>query len=91
MILLVGLLRGQSYLRMLMEGMVPLDDTGWMILTRRFCAFFFALAVANELVWRLLSTDAWVNFKTFGLTGAIFVFFIFQGKLFQEHGTGEGD
>jgi len=90
-ILLVGLLRGQSYLRMLMEGMVPLDDTGWMILTRRFCAFFFALAVANELVWRLLSTDAWVNFKTFGLTGAIFVFFIFQGKLFQEHGTGEGD
>ncbi|SEO03903.1 intracellular septation protein [Palleronia salina] len=90
-ILLVGLLRGQSYLRMLMEGMVPLDDTGWMILTRRFCAFFFALAVANELVWRLMSTDAWVNFKTFGLTGAIFVFFIFQGKLFQEHGTGEGD
>ncbi len=90
-ILLVGILRGQSYLRMVMEGVVPLDEEGWMILTRRFCAFFFALALLNEIVWRTMSTDAWVNFKTFGLTGAVFVFFIAQSRLFREHGTGEGD
>ncbi|WOI57418.1 inner membrane-spanning protein YciB [Palleronia sp. LCG004] len=90
-ILLVGLLRGQSYLRMVMEGLVPLDETGWMILTRRFCAFFFGLAVLNEVVWRTMSTDAWVNFKTFGLTGAIFVFFIAQSRLFRDHGTGDAE
>ncbi len=87
-ILGVGLLRGKSYLRMVMSEMIPLDETGWMILTRRFCAFFFALAVLNEFIWRTMSTDAWVNFKTFGLTAAIFLFFIAQGKLYREHGTG---
>ncbi|PZX16561.1 intracellular septation protein [Palleronia aestuarii] len=86
-ILLVGLLRGQSYLRMVMGELIPLDQAGWMILTRRFCAFFFGLALLNEVVWRTMSTDAWVNFKTFGLTAAIFVFFIAQGKLFREHGN----
>ncbi len=89
-ILGVGLLQGKSYLRMVMSEMVPLDEAGWMKLTRRFCAFFFALAALNEVVWRTMSTDAWVNFKTFGLTAAIFVFFILQGRLFRDHGTEAG-
>lgn len=88
-ILGVGLLQGRSYLHSVMGDSVPLDHEGWMKLTRRFCALFFALAILNEIVWRTMSTDAWVNFKTFGLTAAIFVFFITQGKLFREHGTGE--
>ena len=86
-ILGAGLLQGKSYLRMVMGEAIPLDHEGWMKLTRRFCAFFFGLAVLNEIVWRTMSTDAWVNFKTFGLTAAIFLFFITQSKLFREHGT----
>ncbi|WP_238366953.1 inner membrane-spanning protein YciB [Mesobacterium pallidum] len=86
-----GLLRGQSYLRVVMEEMVPLADEGWMILTRRVTAFFFGLAVLNEIIWRTQSTDTWVYFKTFGLTAAIFVFFMTQGKLFQQYGTEETD
>ncbi|MDQ2091997.1 inner membrane-spanning protein YciB [Marimonas arenosa] len=88
-ILAVGLLRGQSYLRHVMDGMMPLEDEGWTILTRRLMWFFFGLAVANELVWRLMSEEAWVNFKTFGLTAAIFLFFMTQGKLFRDYGTDE--
>ena len=84
-----GLLRGKSYLRHVMEGMMPLEPQGWMILTRRLMMFFFVLAVLNELVWRLMSEEAWVNFKTFGLTAAIFVFFMTQGKLFAEYGVEE--
>jgi len=84
-----GLMRGTSYLRALMDGVMPLTHTGWMILTRRLTAFFFGLAVANELVWRLMSEQAWVNFKTFGLTAAIFVFFMTQGRLFEAHNSGE--
>ncbi|SFG99571.1 intracellular septation protein [Palleronia marisminoris] len=90
-ILGAGLLQGKSYLRMVMGEAIPLDEEGWMKLTRRFCAFFFGLAVLNEIVWRTMSTDAWVNFKTFGLTAAIFVFFVTQGKLFRDHGTQSGD
>ncbi|MBV1865547.1 MAG: septation protein IspZ [Rhodobacteraceae bacterium] len=80
-----GLMRGKSYLRAVMEEMMPLQDAGWMILTKRMTAFFLALAVTNEAVWRLMSTDAWVNFKTFGLTAAVFVFFIVQGPLFAKY------
>jgi intracellular septation protein len=84
-----GLLRGQSYLRLVMEEALALQPEGWMILTRRLCAFFFALAVANEVVWRLMSTEAWVNFKTFGLTAALFVFFMTQGGLLARYGIEE--
>jgi intracellular septation protein len=84
-----GLMRGQSYLKSMMEGAMPLNDLGWMILTKRICLFFLTLAVANEVVWRTMSTDAWVNFKTFGLTAAVFVFFMTQGKLMEEYGTND--
>lgn len=85
----IGLLQGRSYLQSLMDSMMPLTDAGWMILTRRLMFFFFGLAVLNEVIWRTQSEEIWVYFKTFGLTAAIFVFFITQGKLFQEHGTEE--
>lgn len=84
-ILGIGLLRGQSWLRHVMEELVPLDDAGWMKLTRRLCAFFLALAVANEVIWRTQSTETWVYFKTFGLTAALFVFFISQSRIFRDH------
>ena len=89
-VLLTGLLRGRSYLQFVMEEVMPLRDEGWMKLTRRVTAFFFALAFLNEVIWRTMSTDAWVQFKTFGLTAAIFLFFMSQGRLFSEYAV-EGD
>jgi len=82
-----GLLRGQSWLQYVMDGVMPLTDQGWIILTRRLAAFFFGLALLNELVWRLMSEESWVYFKTFGLTAAIFLFFMAQGRLFRDHST----
>ena len=86
-----GLLRGQSYLRFAMEEVMPLQEEGWMKLTKRLTVFFLALAVANELVWRLMSTDAWVNFKTFGLPIAIFAFFMTQSGLFAAYAVEEDE
>ena len=43
-----GLLRGQSYLRYLMEEMLPMAQEGWMTFTRRFVVFYLCLAVLNE-------------------------------------------
>ncbi len=87
----VGLLRGHSYLRYVMEEMMPLEDRGWMILTRRLMLFFFGLALANEVVWRTMTTESWVYFKTFGLTAAVFAFFMTQGRLFQTYGVDKDD
>lgn len=92
----VGLLRGKSYLAAVMDSALSLTDEGWMILTRRLMIFFFGLAVLNEVVWRGFSEETWVYFKTFGLTAAIFLFFMTQAKLFQsyaleEEGGQDGD
>ncbi|GAW36222.1 intracellular septation protein [Roseovarius sp. A-2] len=87
----VGLMRGQSWLQVVMEGVMPLTDRGWMILTRRLMLFFFGLAVLNEAIWRTQTEEIWVYFKTFGLTAAIFVFFMTQSRLFRDHGTEEDD
>ena len=86
-ILGAGLLRGESYLRSVMGEVVPMDDAGWMILTRRVAVLFAALTVANEVIWRTMSTDTWVNFKTFGLPVITVAFFLMQGRLIERHAT----
>jgi len=80
-----GLLRGKSYLADLMGELMPLTQQGWMILTKRMTIFFAILAIANEIVWRTMSTDVWVNFKTFGLPLAMFAFLMSQGGVMQRH------
>ena len=84
----IGLLRGQSWLQMVMEGALPLTHDGWMVLTKRLALMFLVMACANELVWRNFSTDMWVNFRTFGLPVALFAFFLAQAKLFERYKPG---
>ena len=85
-----GLMKGKSYLALVMDEVMPLEHAGWMILTRRLAAFFAGLAILNEVVWRTMSDQAWVNFKTFGLTAAIFLFFLTQGGVFKRFEVAEG-
>jgi len=69
----IGLLRGQSWLAFILSDLIPMEREGWMILTRRLCAGFAVLAVANEVVWRTMSTDTWVKIETFGFPLALFL------------------
>ena len=87
--LLIGLLRGKNFLATMMEGVMPLKQEGWTILTRRLALFFFLLAVSNEIVWRNYDQDQWVNFKTFVLPFALFIFFISQASLFSRYSLEE--
>ncbi len=73
-ILGLGLLQGRSYLAWVMSEFLPMTHEGWMKLTKRLTAFFAGLAVANEVVWRTMSTDAWVKIETFGFPLLMFVF-----------------
>jgi len=70
----IGLLQGRSYLAWVMAEFLPMTDEGWMKLTWRLTGFFAALALINEVVWRTMSTDAWVKIETFGFPALMFVF-----------------
>lgn len=86
-----GLLRGQSYLRLVMQDALPMQAEGWMILTRRFTVVFFGLALLNEVIWRFFSTETWVYFKTFGLTAVLFGFFMSQAPLLAKYALEKND
>ncbi|EAR50019.1 intracellular septation protein A [Oceanicola granulosus HTCC2516] len=81
----IGLLRGQSWLEWVMGELLPMRHEGWMILTRRLCAFFIALALANELIWRTQTTDLWVKLETFAMPAALMVFLWVQIVALQKY------
>lgn len=84
-ILGLGLLQGRSYLAWVMSEFLPMTDEGWMILTRRLTLCFGALAVGNEVVWRTMSTDAWVKIETFAFPLVLFLFLWAQIFALQKH------
>ncbi len=90
-ILGLGLFLRRPWLALVMEETLPMEAEGWRILTQRMALFFLALAVANEVIWRTMSDQAWVNFKTFGLTVLMFAFFMAQGRLFARYGIEKKD
>ena len=77
-ILIGGLMTNRLFLKSLLKTGLHMTDEGWRVLTIRFAIFFFLSAMLNEVIWRTLSTDQWVNFKVFGLTGITFIFILTQ-------------
>ena len=64
---------------------LKMSNLGWEILTQRLSLFFFGVAFLNELVWRTQTTDLWVNFKVFGITGLTLIFFLSQITVFKKY------
>ena len=76
---------GRNPLAALMGSQLKLDHEGWRKLSWLWVAMFICSAIANEIAWRNLSTDAWVTFKVFGLTGISLVFVILTLPVIQKH------
>lgn len=91
LILTVGLLRKRSWLEYVMADMMPMRHEGWMILTKRLAMAFGALAVANEFIWRTMSTDAWVKIETFAFPVVLMVFLFWQFAQLQPYVIEEGN
>jgi intracellular septation protein len=83
--LLGGLAFGKPLLGMVFDRMFHLTDEGWRKLTWRWALFFFALAIANEIVWRTQSTDFWVSFKLFGVVPLTFLYGALQMPLINKY------
>jgi intracellular septation protein len=80
-----GLLFRKPLLKSVLGNAWQLTDRGWNQLTLRFAIFFAAMAVLNEIVWRSVSTDLWVDFKIFGILLLTFIFTAFQVPLITRH------
>lgn len=84
-LLLGGLAFKKPLMPYVLDGMVNLTDEGWRQLTIRWGLFFLVMAVLNEVVWRSVSTDTWVMFKTFGYLPITFAFAVAQAPLMSRH------
>jgi len=84
-VLIGGLFFGKSLLGVVFDSLFHLTEEGWRKLTLRWAIFFFALAVLNEIVWRTVSTDTWVDFKVFGVVPLTFAFGALQFPLLKKY------
>ncbi len=84
-----GLAFGRPLLKPLLGSAWQMDERGWRRLTLRFVVFFLAMAALNEAVWRTQSTDFWVTFKVFGLSGLTLLFAFCQVPLMRRHAISE--
>tara|TARA_B100000575_G_C23094604_1_gene631240 strand:+ start:983 stop:1522 length:540 start_codon:yes stop_codon:yes gene_type:complete len=84
-VLYSGMILKKPLLKFLLGAALKLEDEGWKILTQRWIAFFIALAILNEIVWRTQSTDLWVNFKVFGILPITFIFTMTQFPLIKKY------
>ena len=85
-LLAAGLLLKKPLLELLFGSAFALTEEGWRKLTVRWIAFFVAMAIVNEFVWRNFSTDTWVSFKAFGFLPLTLLFTFAQVPLLQRHG-----
>tara|TARA_Y100000591_G_C21574546_1_gene565150 strand:+ start:209 stop:751 length:543 start_codon:yes stop_codon:yes gene_type:complete len=84
-ILYGGVVLKKPLLKYLLGSALILEEEGWSILTQRWIAFFIALAILNEIVWRTMSEDFWVNFKVFGILPITFIFTLTQFPLIKKY------
>lgn len=72
----------------LLGDALQLSDRGWRLLTLRWAGFFVVLAAANEAVWRNWSTEAWIQFKLFGIVPLTLAFSLAQLPLIARYRAG---
>ena len=80
-----GRLLGRNPLKAIIGKQITLTAQGWRAISWLWVAMFVTSAIANEVAWRSLSTDDWITFKVFGLTGISFLFFAFSVPILQKH------
>ena len=84
-VIVAGLATGRPLLKLLLGEAFRLTDEGWRKLSVRWAAFFFVLAILNEIVWRNFSESTWVNFKVFGIVPLTILFAMAQIGLIKRY------
>ena len=80
-----GRLIGRNPLGAIMGSQIRMHDAGWRAISWVWVAMFLTTALANEIAWRSLSTDDWVTFKVFGITGISLIFTVISVPIMTRH------
>ena len=80
-----GRIIGRNPLAAIMGSQIKLTDRGWHLMSWLWVAMFATTALANEIAWRTLTTDGWVTFKAFGITGISLVFMVLTFPVLTKH------
>jgi intracellular septation protein len=75
----------KNLIQLLMGKQLTLPPLVWARLNLSWAAFFVALGGVNLFVAFNYSTDAWVNFKLFGVMGLMLVFVVLQGLFLAKY------
>jgi len=92
LMLFAGLVRGKPLLKYLLQAAYDgLTHEGWLKLSRNWALFFVAMAVANEVMRRSMSFDAWLAVKVWGVTIVSVVFAVANIPMLMRHGLSLGE
>ena len=80
-----GRLLGRNPLGAIMGSQLKMTDAGWRAISWLWVAMFLSTALANEIAWRMLSTNDWVTFKVFGITAISLVFTVISVPVMTKH------
>ncbi len=90
--LFIGLWRGKSLLRILLEAAFEgLSDEGWRLLSRNWAWFFLVLAALNETLRMTLSFESWLAAKLWVFLPLSFLFTFVQIPMLLRHGLAEDE
>ena len=80
-----GRLLGRNPIGAIMGSQLKMTDAGWRAISWLWVAMFLSTALANEIAWRMLSTNDWVTFKVFGITAISLVFTVISVPVMTKH------
>jgi intracellular septation protein len=87
-VLLGGLAMRRNLLKLLLGGAMSLPDKAWRQLALRYALFFWASALANELVRRTQTAEVWAMFRVAAI-GAAVLFGAAQFPLLRKYWSDE--
>ena len=69
--LVAGLAMKRNPLKLVLGGAVQLPDKAWRVLTIRYALFFWASALANEVIRRTQTAEVWATFRVVAIVAAV--------------------
>lgn len=80
----------KNLVQRMLDSKISLPNKVWATLNLSWVIYFMVLGFVNIYVVYHFSTNAWVNFKLFGVLGLTFIFVILQGLYLSKHVKNDG-
>ena len=69
--LFAGLALRRNPLKVVLGGAMQLPEQAWRVLTIRYALFFWASAIANEVIRRTQTAEVWATFRVVAIVAAV--------------------